>query len=691
MPVESIFHLCIFLLMNLTVAASAVLLSGRIFRISGSLDFFISAFLLYLGQIIAGEMLLGILGILYLDNLLFLNLAVLSVVWLLARGHKSSASMITGGAISEILHDKAALFLAAIILVFGIVKCLINLVNPPFGWDSLNYHFVFPVEWLKYGNLDIPITICDDPAPSYFPINGSLYYLWLMLPLRNVFFADLGQLPFFILCLVSVYGIARKIGLEKIASFYAAGLFFIIPNFFKQLSISYVDVMVAGLFLACVWFLFSLNKEFSLRYCVLFGISLGLLLGVKTIGLPYGFLLVLPFFALCFRSPPKAGLPLLVALLAVLFGSYTYLRNFFVTGNPIYPLEYKLFGKIIFKGVIDQAAYSAHFPPGSYRLDKILFHEGLGAQTLVFVLPSMFLALPLALLKKRKPDFILTYFLTLPLLIFCVYRFVIPLANLRYIYPLLAIGMILGFYTAELLRPPGVVIRILVALCAIVSMFELAKRLELASSLILTFTLLPLLLLIFRGRRRKKISLRPAAAAVIFFALFIILALLEGWYLQREFPRYLAMKKYSGFWPDAARAWDWLNSRTAGSNIAYVGRPVAFPLYGTNFKNNVYYVSVNNTDPAKLHYYPGSRYHWGDDFLGEHRNFEEDGNYRGGADYSVWLKNLIRRNTDYLFVYSLHQTKEVVFPLEDRWAGAHPEKFTPVFTNQTVHIYKVNR
>lgn len=116
-----------------------------------------------------------------------------------------------------------------------------------------------------------------------------------------------------------------------------------------------------------------------------------------------------------------------------------------------------------------------------------------------------------------------------------------------------------------------------------------------------------------------------------------------------------------------------------------------FPLYGSNFKNNVYYVSVNKTEPAKIHYFPKSHYYWGYDFRTLHRNLEEKGNYRSDADYSVWLDNLNRRNTDYLFVYSLHQTKDIEFPLEDAWAKANPGKFNPVFANGTIHIYKIAR
>ncbi len=151
------------------------------------------------------------------------------------------------------------------------------------------------------------------------------------------------------------------------------------------------------------------------------------------------------------------------------------------------------------------------------------------------------------------------------------------------------------------------------------------------------------------------------------------------------------MVKYSGFWPDATKAWFWLNENTSGNNIAYVGRPVPFPLYGTNFKNNVYYVSVNKTEPARLHYFKNSYYSWGEDYLSLHKNLEKEGNYRSGAEYNIWLENLRKRNTDYLFVYSLHQIKGIEFPFEDKWADSHRDKFDLVFKNDTIHIYRMIR
>ncbi len=680
-----------FLAMNAIISICAVLLSCRLLRFKGLLDTSICSLILYLSQIILTEMLLGIFGVLYLKNVIALNLLILLVIWALARNKTPNFSLDKLGlAIGQFPVNGVIFFVLTVLTVFGTVKVLINLVNPPFGWDSLNYHFTFAVEWLKNGNLNIPITVFDDPSPSYYPINGSLYYLWLMIPLKNVFFADLGQVPFFILAILSVYSISRKLGLRREYSFFAASLFMLIPNFFKQLQIAYVDIMVTGLFLASLNYLFLIAESFSLQNILLFSASLGLLVGTKTIGLPYGLLLFLPFIYLTFKNLKKSYL-FIASILAILFlGGFSYFRNFLVAQNPLYPLHFSLFGKNIFKGVMDTATYSARFKPSDYSLSKMLFHEGLGLQTILLVLPAIFLTLPVALRKERqKINFFMAYFFILPLLIYFIYRFVLPLVNLRYLYAMLALGIVMGFYTLDVLGVRKFWVNVLVVICVLASVSELAKRQELVTSIILTAAIIIVVKLNPSLLKARRIVLSKGICALVFILKIGLLAMLLAWYNKNEFPQYIRMVKYSGFWPDATKAWNWLNDNSSGNNIAYAGRPVPFPLYGRSLKNNVYYVSVNKVDPAKLHYFKDSFYRWDDDAASLHKCFEEKGNYRSQADYGVWLNNLKKRKIDYLFVYSLHQTREIDFPMEDRWAMANPGVFKPVLTNSTIHIYRI--
>ena len=678
----------IFLLLNILVLAGAFLVVYKALRIERAVDSAIALFVIYLSQIIFIELILGLAGALYLKNVILFSLILFLGVYLSAKNKEFCLPPLNFSLyFKKLLSNKLLSFIFSVAASFAIVKILVNLLNPPFGWDSLNYHFTFPVEWFKSGNLNVPMVIFDDPSPTYYPINGSLFYFWLILPFKSVFLADLGQFPFFIIAVISVYGISRKPGLSRAYAFYSAALFTLIPNFFKQLQVAYVDVMVGSLFLVTVNFLLSLKDKFNLGNALIYGLSLGLLIGTKTVALPYSVLLIIPFLVISFKNCKRAGLGVVVMFCILVFGGFSYFRNLIETGNPLYPLDFNLFNLHIFKGVIDKTVYSSHFISSDYSFAKMMFHEGLGAQSLLLILPGVFLALPLAFFRRRKElDFTRVYLLILPILMYLVYRFIIPLGNLRYLYALMGLGVILGFYAVDILKINKLAVNNLVLLCALVSISELAKRQELVSSIILTAALFICLI----NLKRVKMQGRRIMVSILFTLIaFGFLLWAKVFYKTNEFPRYYKMVKYSGFWPDAAKAWNWLNSDTVGNNIAYTGRAVPFPLYGSGFKNNVYYVSMNKTHPAKLHYFNHSRYEYGPGFESLLKTIEQDNNYRGKPDYNIWLENLRKANTDYLFVYSLQQTKSTIFPLEDNWAKSSADKFELLFSNNSIHIYRV--
>lgn len=675
------------IILNLIVGTSSYLICEYFFAFKEPIDNLLAWAIFFFSQIILCELILGLMGKLDLGSIFLFQTSGLLLMLFLTRGKKERLHLISEALnqLGKIKLNKIQVFCLAAVCGFALTKLAINLINPPFGWDSLNYHFTFPVEWLKHGNLDNPIVISDDPAPSYYPINGSLIFFWWMLPLKNFFIADLAQLPFFILALLAVFNISKKIGLSGEHSFYSAVLFGVMPNFFKQLEIAYVDIMVAALFLISLNFIFNLAKEFSWKNIFLSAVSCGLMLGTKSLALFYCLLLFIPVFFLFSKDLSKAlvrkrFLQAGVFLATViLLGGFSYMRNFFLTGNPFYPLDAEIFGKIIFKGAVGRASYAAHFLSQDYALTKFLFHEGLGLQTILFVLPAVILALPVYLyLSRKRLDFLKIYFFLLPFILYVIFRYLIPLGNVRYIYNLLALGLIGGFYIYQKFNVPAKAIKAVMTICLLASISELAGHQELIWSLILSAAAFMLFL--------SPSFVKRIAGILVLLILLPALFLLNADYTRNEYSRYV---KNSPFWPDATQAWFWLNNNTKGSNISYVGRPVPLPLYGTGFKNNVFYSSVNAVDPVRLHYFKNARLKWDYAFEQTHRNLEEPGNYRADAKESDWIENLKKHKAGYLFVYSLHQTKSIEFPIEDFWASSRIEIFQPVFANSTIHIYKI--
>ena len=668
----------IFFLLNIFILIASYRLAKR-FSVDEDLSYRLLALAVaFYSQIILIQLLWGIPGKLWLKNLVLTSIVIFALSYLVFKQRKACPAL--SGSPKEIAFNKVLIFCFSLLLGFALVKIAINLVNPPFGWDCLNYHFTFPVEWMKQGNLQNPITINDDLGPSYYPINGSLIYLWLIYPLQNVFMADLGQVPFFLLSFIALFAICRKLGISREYSLYASCLFTVTPNYFKQMEIAYVDVMVCAWFLASSYFLLLFYHQKKLKDAIFFSVALGMLIGTKATALPYAAVLFV-LFILQLRGS-FLYFPISAALI-ILTGGYGYIRNFILTGNPLYPLNIQFLGQTIFKGVFEKSAYTAHISRDAYAITKMLFSEGLGGGLIVFVIPSYLMHI--ANILKRRLSMEKLFIFLMPILLYLLWRYLIPLANLRYLYAGLSLGYIVPFMLLSGKKPHLIIVRVLVILCFLSSCAEISRRLELVSSLLLSAALFFTLPDIFSFFSR----LRAVSRISILVLIACGLHLLNIDYNKNEYKRYISMVKYSGFWPDAAKAWNWLNENTSGNNIAYVGRPVPFPLYGTNFKNNVYYVSVNKVDPVTAHYFTNSRYQWGADFLELHKNLEAEGNYREHPDYVVWLANLARRKADYLFVYSLHQTKEVAFPIEDAWAENHPQRFSLAFSNPTIHIYKI--
>ena len=685
-------NISVFLLINCIVAVSANNLLKLFFSRSLADKILIFA-LIFCAQVIITELALGILDILTLNNLIFLNLIILLLILLFTDKHLPQGEAALFGE-PGLLSNNIIVFALSCIIGFALVKVFVNLINPPLGWDSINYHFTFPVEWLKNANLLNPIVVNCDPSPPYYPINGSLIFLWLIFPFKNVFLADIGQLPFFILCFISVFSLAQKIGLTKENSFLSAALFVLIPNFFKQLEIAYVDIIVCAFFLMGVNFLFLLKQEFSLKNLLLAAATLGLLLGTKTIAAPFTavlfglFLLILLAQKSCKR---KVSYLLLCSVVIALFGGFSYIRNFILTGNFLYPANFYIFGKKIFKGVLDISYYRANFLPWDSSLQKLLFHEGLGAQAIILILPALFLSIPFTLIKnRRRLNPVFFYFLLMPLVLYSIYHFVIPMSGSRYIYSVLALGLVIAFYSMEELKINKKFIYLVSAICIIASLSELTRKAQIFYSFLATG-------IIFAGIIYfNKIHLGKRLRLIFYWSfgvlLFFLLGLAQNDYTKHEFQRYIkpVMAK-PVFWPDACLAWAWLNEHTArASRIAYLGRPVPFPLYGTDFKNDVYYVPVNKGG-RYLYDYPNGHYQRQKDYSTLHKNLREPGNYRENADYQAWLANLLERNTDYLFIYSLHQTKDIEFPIEEGWAKGNPDRFNLVFSNPTIRIYGIKR
>ncbi|MBU0548425.1 MAG: hypothetical protein KKH57_06740, partial [Candidatus Omnitrophica bacterium] len=528
----------------------------------------------------------------------------------------------------------------------------------------------------------------ETSSGSYYPINAQLFYTWLMLPLRNAFLADAGEAPFYIIGIIAVYSILRKYDVDRRIALLSGFVWALIPNIFKQLKLgSEIDVICAVLLLLVFECILLLREDFTLSNCVLFGISAGLLVGTKIINLVWlaglspavCYILYNDIKSGKFALSKKISFLGVIALMVILFGSYIFIKNYIFTGNPLFPVNIKIFGKTVFAGLLDSAAYKMQVASWGLDLKKIIFKEGLGVQFIALILPGIFA--PLIFFKYLKGrfsplgEYVLLF--SAPLLMLVLYSISINVYTVRYFFPLLSLGLLTAVIFVSKFSYGNKYIIFISSISIFFGSFQLANGLELVSSILFSIFLFIALVVykkqiaeFYKSKKFKKVFL-----AVLFITL-LFLVYLNYDYDKEEFNRYpLSFSKKESAQRDIGRGWKALNELTGkGARVAYTGRQEYYPLYGRGLKNRVIYVSVNKKEITPYN--------------------KPDGLYRKVKDFSAWRENLKKHKIEYLFIAQpIYENRESIdpakFPIEDEWALAHPEDFQLVFSNSLSRIYKV--
>lgn len=211
----------------------------------------------------------------------------------------------------------------SIIATLGVFALL-----PVTARDALIHHLAVPRWWLESGSTN-PI---EWYAVSYYPMLAQLAYLPILQTLSAKFTAIyqiLYLLPFAASCAVLTKTIAGRYTLPAWAPAVAGLIAISLPAIFRQASEPLVDLQLA---LFCAVGLVALLDS-TIRVSTA-GIALGLALSVK--------LNALPFVALALLAAPLAKVSfkrvLVCGVLAVLIASPWFIRNYFATGNPLYPI-----------------------------------------------------------------------------------------------------------------------------------------------------------------------------------------------------------------------------------------------------------------------------------------------------------------------------------------------------------------
>ncbi len=219
---------------------------------------------------------------------------------------------------------------------------LLIALTPPFDWDGLFYHLTMPRLYIEQGRI-MPIT---DAPHQYFPGLIEMLYL-LALQVRSDVTARLLHWGYAVLLGGTLYLLAgryvdRKYGWPTVL-LYAA-----IPMVAVLGSWAYNDLALAFYQLAALYALLNWFRNNRFTWVIWSGILCGLALSLKYTAFVCP-LILLVLMAWQWRREGGYGPTWLRA--AAVFGAVTiltaapwYVKNLVLTGNPVYPFAFGLFG-----------------------------------------------------------------------------------------------------------------------------------------------------------------------------------------------------------------------------------------------------------------------------------------------------------------------------------------------------------
>ncbi|CRI64591.1 conserved membrane hypothetical protein [Thiocapsa sp. KS1] len=219
-----------------------------------------------------------------------------------------------------------------LLILLSVIPLLTRALQIPFQFDELMYHLPTARDWAREGGLTVNESL-------RYPLSAFNFHLLYAaaLVLGNDVFAHLIHAFAGVLVAVGVFSVGRRY-FDRRVGFLAAVQTIVATLWFYETA--YVDLGV-GLFLFFGFAALALAREQrDARWIYVAAFFAGLAVGTKYQGLFY-----LPVLALLVLAVERRPSVLVRAALVLFFvGGYWYLRNLWVSGDPLHPIGGGLFG-----------------------------------------------------------------------------------------------------------------------------------------------------------------------------------------------------------------------------------------------------------------------------------------------------------------------------------------------------------
>ena len=306
-------------------------------------------------QIVLSELILGLFNILYLQKLIWLNLALSTLVIAISMRHGAGSSAIP---LRRELNDTLAKareafdgYNALLVLLFFLTYAWIALSAfylPIRGVDDLYYHLPPLFEYIQsHGIRLLPVNAHTSFA---FPENAELLFLWPAIFSSSQSMLSCLNVPFAALAVITTYALIRFFCASRKDSLFSALLFAFCPVVIMQSGTNYIDIIVSLFILISLYFALKFHDTGDVVYLYAASVSIGLVSGMKYTAL----FLSIPIHLLILGKIRRTGWLHIIAYLGIIASlcGWWYIRNAFVLNDPFYPMGITadLFGAHASKG-----------------------------------------------------------------------------------------------------------------------------------------------------------------------------------------------------------------------------------------------------------------------------------------------------------------------------------------------------
>lgn len=551
---------------------------------------------------------------------------------------------------------------------------------PTLATDALAYHLPAAVQWTH----DRAISLYDvwywNPANTYSPLAGSVFTTWLMAPLGNDALARFVQVPAVVLTFTATVQVARSLSLPAALVAGAAGFVAVSRAVVNSVAQPKDDLFVMAFFVTAIAALTS--QRLSDRVAPWrFGAAVGLLLATK-----YTALLALPVLLLALDAPRRAGWSwrasfTALAVAASLAGPW-YFRNWFLTGNPLFPVDIGAFGVTLFHGMFTAAREPSLSSTGAVW-DVVT--GSLNGVPVVALVPLLALAVVGLVTSARtmRSNPVARIVLIGPVLGLTIFLLEAPFAEVRFLFPFLpqlAIAAAVGLRSIVRESTAGTIACgvSLVALSA-----GTALRAQNAAALI-SFIIVGAIAVglgIALAITRQRMPNKPVMATVA--SIVAVLASLYAYVGWRSF-----LSDYRDE-TNAVRArlfgnvWSFVTEKIpTDATIATAGATNVFPLYGFGLSRRVVHAPVR-PGVHDIHDLPrlDRPTATAKDIIELVPRFTV-----ANADGDTWLANLRASGAQYLYV-AKHEA--IAEPPELRFARDDARQFVPVYNDANAVVFAI--